>query len=74
LINHILQWAGTVCFVTMYCLMSFFPGAYPWNIVAGLVGSTLYLAWCIRVANKPQTIVNAAGILVCLIGLLKAWG
>ena len=69
--NEVLQWTGTACFVCMYALMSF--NMYPWNVVAGLLGSTCYMLWTIRVANKPQMIVNAIGITFCFIGLFKAW-
>jgi hypothetical protein len=51
--------------------MSFFPTLHPWNIVCGMAGGTLYFVWSYRTANKPQMIVNAAGILVCLAGLVK---
>jgi hypothetical protein len=71
--NDILQWLGTVCFMTMYTLMSYFPNMHPWNIVAGCLGSICYLAWTVRVANKPQMLVNVVGIAVCAGGLLKAW-
>jgi hypothetical protein len=74
LINNILQWAGTVCLLTMYVLMSFYPTLHPWNIVAGVLGGMLYLAWTLRVANKPQLIVNAVAIAIGLAGLYKAWG
>ena len=74
MLNNILQWAGTICFVFMYTLMSFYPNLHPFNIVAGVLGSACYLAWTIRVANKPQMIVNALGMTVCLAGLYKAWG
>ena len=73
MINHTLQWLGTTALITMYIIMSFFPELYPWNIVAGCVGGIMYFAWSFRVANKPQMIVNAAGILVCLAGLVRAW-
>ena len=74
LINNILQWAGTVCLLTMYVLMSFYPTLHPWNIVAGVLGGVLYLTWTVRVANKPQLIVNAVAIAIGLAGLYKAWG
>ena len=70
--NDILQWTGTLCFMCMYSLMS--ANQYPWNIVAGLCGSACYLTWCIRVANKPQMIVNAMGVTITVLGLYKAWG
>jgi hypothetical protein len=58
----------------MYTLMSFFPHLHPWNIVAGLCGGACYLAWTIRVANKPQMIVNGVALLIGIAGLVKAWG
>jgi hypothetical protein len=73
LINNVLQWTGTVALLVMYVLMSFFPTLHPWNIVAGLVGGACYLAWTIRVNNRPQLIVNAVAITIGVAGLLKAW-
>jgi hypothetical protein len=74
MLNNILQWVGTVCLLAMYVLMSFFPHLHPWNIVAGLGGGVLYLAWTLRVRNTPQLIVNAVAIAIGLAGLYKAWG
>ena len=74
MINNALQWTGTVCLLTMYMLMSFAPHLHPWNIVAGVLGGSCYLAWTIRVANKPQLIVNAVAITIGVAGLFKAWG
>jgi len=71
--DDLLQWAGTVCLLTMYTLMSFFPHLHPWNIVAGVCGGVCYLAWTVRVANKPQMIVNAVAIAIGTAGLFKAW-
>ena len=73
-IDNALQWAGTACLLTMYVLMSFFPHLHPWNIVAGVCGGVLYLTWTVRVANKPQMIVNGVAIAIGLAGLFKAWG
>jgi len=53
--------------------MSFFPHLHPWNIVMGCAGGALFLAWSIRVANRPQLIVNSVGVAVCIAGLVKAW-
>jgi hypothetical protein len=74
MINNILQWAGTTALISMYIVMSFFPELHPWNIVLGCAGGVLYFAWSMRVANKPQMIVNAAGVVVCILGLFRAWG
>jgi hypothetical protein len=73
-IDNTLQWAGTVCLLTMYVLMSFFPHLHPWNIVAGVLGGACYLTWTVRVANKPQMLVNGVAIAIGLAGLYKAWG
>ena len=74
MLNSILQWAGTVCLLTMYVLMSFYPHLHPWNIVAGVLGGACYLAWTLRVRNRPQLIVNVVAIAIGLAGLFKAWG
>lgn len=74
MLNNMLQWAGTVCLLTMYALMSFAPHLHPGNIVAGVLGGLCYGAWTLRVANKPQMIVNAVAIAIGLAGLYKAWG
>jgi hypothetical protein len=70
--NDIIQWAGTVCFMTMYTLMSL--NMYPWNILAGLLGGSFYMLWSIRVANKPQMLTNLVGITICIVGLYTALG
>ena len=74
MINNTLQWAGTVCLLTMYVLMSFYPHLYPYNIVAGVLGGAFYLAWTLRVRNRPQLIVNVVAITIGLAGLYKVWG
>jgi len=74
MLNSILQWVGTVCLLAMYTLMSFFPHLHPYNIVAGVLGGVFYLTWTIRVANKPQMVVNVVAIAFGLAGLFKAWG
>ena len=74
MINNTLQWAGTVCLLTMYVLMSFYPHLHPYNIVAGVLGGAFYLTWTIRVANKPQMLVNVVAITIGLAGLYKVWG
>ncbi len=73
-LNDLLQWTGTVCLLVMYALMSFRPDLHPWNIVAGVLGGVCYLAWTLRVANKPQMLVNAVAITIGAAGLYRAWG
>jgi hypothetical protein len=54
--------------------MSFFPHLHPYNIVAGVAGGVFYLAWTLRVRNKPQMIVNVVAITIGLAGLYKYYG
>ena len=72
-LNEVLQWAGTACLLVMYMLMSFFPDLHPWNIVAGVCGGACYLAWTVRVANRPQMLVNGVALIIGFAGLFKAW-
>lgn len=72
-LNEMLQWAGTVCLLVMYVLMSFFPELHPWNIVAGVLGGVCYLTWTVRVVNRPQMIVNGVALAIGLMGLWRAW-
>ena len=74
MINNILQWLGTVCLISMYVVMSFYPDMFPLNIILGLAGGSFYFAWSVRTYNKPQVFVNLAGIAVCLAGLYKYYG
>ena len=74
MINHTLQWLGTAALIAMYVVMSYFPELHPLNIILGLAGGVFYFAWSYRVANKPQMIVNFAGIAVCCGGLIRYFG
>ena len=74
MINNILQWLGTACLIAMYIVMSYYPEHYPLNIVLGLLGGAFYFLWSLRVNNRPQQLVNAAGILVCVGELIRYFG
>ncbi len=74
MINTLLQWMGTAALISMYVVMSYFPELHPLNIALGLAGGLCYFAWSYRVANKPQMIVNFAGIAVCVGGLFRYFG
>jgi hypothetical protein len=74
MINSTLQWLGTACLIGMYVVMSYFSELHVLQLMLGMSGGVLYFTWSLRVANKQQMIVNAAGILVCIGGLLKALG
>jgi len=74
MINGLLQWMGTAALIAMYVVMSYFPEKYPLNILLGLIGGVCYFLWSLRVRNRPQQLVNLAGILVCLGGLFRYFG
>ena len=72
--NEILQWTGAVAIVLGHILNAVGPAAYPYNIIVFAVGTVLFLAWAVRVANKPQMMVNVISLAIGLVGLLKAVG
>lgn len=73
-INEILQWTGAVFIIAGHSLNAVGPEAYPYNILAFFVGTVLFMAWSIRVANKPQLLVNIVALAIGLTGLAKAFG
>jgi len=73
-INETLQWTGAVFIIAGYSLNSAGPAVYPYNILAFFVGTILFMIWSIRVANRPQLIVNLVALAIGLAGLIKAFG
>ena len=73
-VNEALQWAGAVFIIAGHSLNAVGPAAYPWNILAFFVGTILFFAWCIRVANKPQLMVNIVALAISTLGLYRAFG
>jgi len=73
-INEILQWTGAVFIIAGHSLNAVGPAAYPWNILAFFLGTILFMAWTIRVANKPQLMVNVVALGIGASGLVKAFG
>jgi len=71
--NDILQWIGAVFVIAGHILNAVGPDVYPWNIVAFTIGTILFMAWTIRVDNKPQLTVNVISIVTMGVGLYKAW-
>ncbi len=72
-IDTVLQWTGTFFILLMYVLMNFFRDLQI-DALAGLLGGLCYFAWTVRVANKPQMLVNVVAITVCAVGLFKVYG
>jgi len=73
-INEVLQWTGAVFIIAGHSLNAVGPAAYPYNILAFFLGTILFMAWSIRVVNKPQLLVNIVALLIGLTGLTKAFG
>ena len=73
-INDILQWTGAVFIIAGHSLNAVGPAVYPYNILAFFLGTILFMAWSIRVANKPQLLVNIVALAIGLTGLVKAFG
>ena len=72
--NEFLQWAGAVFIVAGHSLNAVGPAAHPYNILTFFIGTVLFLAWTVRVANKPQMFVNLVSVAIGLVGLAKAYG
>ena len=73
-INEILQWSGAVFIIAGHALNAVGPEAYPYNILAFFAGTVLFMAWAVRVANRPQLSVNIVALCIGVSGLVKAFG
>ena len=74
-VDDVLQWTGAVAIICGHVLNTL-GSAYhqdQWNIVAFTVGTVCFLLWAVRVANKPQMMVNVVAMTTCAVGLFKAW-
>jgi hypothetical protein len=73
-IDDTLQWIGAVAIIAGHVLNAVGPSMYPYNIAVFAVGTVAFLAWAIRVANKPQAVVNVVALAIGLVGLYNAVG
>ena len=73
-IDDTLQWTGAVAIIAGHVLNAVGPAAYPYNIAVFAVGTVAFLAWALRVANKPQAVVNVVALAIGLVGLYNAVG
>jgi hypothetical protein len=72
--DEVLQWVGAVAIIAGHVLNAVGPKVYPWNILAFTIGTIAFLIWTIRVANKPQMVVNLVALALGIVGLIGAWG
>lgn len=70
--NEITQWIGAVAIIAGHSLNAVGPAAYPWNIYAFAVGTVAFLAWSIRVGNRPQLAVNLVAFGLGVAGIYNA--
>lgn len=70
--NEALQWAGAVAIIAGHLLNAAGPELYPYNILAFVVGTIMFLSWAIRVRNRPQFLVNLVSIAIGAVGLFRA--
>ncbi len=73
-IDDALQWTGAAAIIAGHVLNAVGPSMYPYNIAVFAVGTVAFLAWAIRVANKPQAVVNIVALAIGLVGLYNAIG
>jgi hypothetical protein len=73
-IDETLQWSGAVAIIAGHSLNAVGPSMYPYNVIVFAVGTVAFLAWAIRVRNKPQAVVNLVSLAIGLVGLYKAFG
>ena len=73
-IDDTLQWTGAVAIIAGHVLNAIGPAVYPYNIAVFAGGTVAFLAWALRVANKPQAVVNVVALAIGLVGLYKAVG
>jgi hypothetical protein len=72
--DNLLQWIGAAAIIAGHVLNTLgaqYHGDF-WNILAFAVGTVAFLTWAVRVANKPQMMVNVVAMTTCSVGLIKA--
>jgi hypothetical protein len=73
-IDETLQWTGAVAIIAGHSLNAVGPSMYPYNVVVFAVGTVAFLAWAVRVRNKPQAVVNLVSLTIGAVGLYNAFG
>jgi hypothetical protein len=68
-----LQWFGALNMIAAQVITSLFPLLYPYNIVLFALGGLAFLVWGVMVKNRPQIMVNIVGLIICALGLVKAF-
>lgn len=69
-----LQWLGAVFIIAMHVGNAIGPAAYPYTLIAAVLGTVCFLTWSFLVRNRPQLLVNVVAMSVLTVGLFKAFG
>ena len=70
--NEVLQWVGAAFIIAGHVLNAL--GIDGYNIAAFMLGTVAFMTWAVRVANKPQVLVNVVAMVVCGAGLYRVMG
>jgi hypothetical protein len=68
-----LQWLGAISFIGAQIITSLFPLLYPYNIILFATGGLAFLTWAFMVGNQPQIVVNIVGLVITVLGLIRAF-
>jgi hypothetical protein len=72
-LNEVIQWVGTAFILSMYVVSNFFEGQDALRNGIAMIGALCFFTWAYRVANKQQMIINGVAIVLCSIGLFRAF-
>ena len=65
--NRVLKWSATAVTIAGAILTSM--NLFPWNVLAFNIGSVLWLAFAFRIKERSLIVVNAALLLIYMVGL-----
>ena len=71
--NLVLQWIGAPLIILGHSFNALGPEYYPWNVITFFFGTSMFLTWSYRVANKPQMLVNTVSLTLGGLGLINAF-
>lgn len=69
--NETLQWLGALGIIAGHVFNALAWDG--WNIAAFAMGTVAFLIWSVSVRNRPQTVVNIVAMIVCVLGLVRAY-
>jgi type IV secretory pathway TrbL component len=72
--NDRIQWTGAVFIIAMHVGNAIGPAAYPYTLIAAVLGTVCFMLWSFRVRNRPQLLVNLVAMSILTVGLFKAFG